>query len=410
MSADVEHERAVTEVPEWTGAMAKTEQTWPGRMRRRRYIKALMGAGAVTVAAAGGVAATGVGGSSGSSGAASHNGLPPATTQVRRETLTQTESVSGTLGYGASTTLSASGNAAGGIVTWLPAAGDTITEGKPVYRVNDKPVTLLYGVLPIFRPLTVGTTGADVKEFETDLAALGYTGFTPGTSYTADTAAAVKKWQAAVGLDQTGNVDPAQAAVTSGPIRIAALHTSLGSAAGGQVLDDTGTTKLVTVALAVAKEGLVKAGDKVTVTLPDGSTTAGTVTGVGKVATVPSTGGSGGGGVSGAGGGGGSSGSGSGGSGSATIEVSVTLTDQNAGASLDEAPVDVDIQSGRAADVLVVPVSALVALAEGGYGVQVVEGTTTKYVAVKTGMFAGGDVEISGDGISEGTIVGVPDE
>jgi hypothetical protein len=38
----------------------------------------------------------------------------------------------------------------------------------------------------------------------------------------------------------------------------------------------------------------------------------------------------------------------------------------------------------------------------------VVSGSTTRYVAVKTGMFAGGRVEISGTGITAGTLVGVP--
>jgi len=49
-----------------------------------------------------------------------------------------------------------------------------------------------------------------------------------------------------------------------------------------------------------------------------------------------------------------------------------------------------------------------VALAEGGYGVQVIEGSATRYLAVETGMFAGGKVEISGAGIAEGMTVGVP--
>jgi membrane fusion protein, multidrug efflux system len=58
--------------------------------------------------------------------------------------------------------------------------------------------------------------------------------------------------------------------------------------------------------------------------------------------------------------------------------------------------------------VLTVPVAALLALAEGGYGVQVVEGATTRIVAVETGLFAGGRVEVSGAGISEGMTVGMP--
>jgi multidrug efflux system membrane fusion protein len=58
--------------------------------------------------------------------------------------------------------------------------------------------------------------------------------------------------------------------------------------------------------------------------------------------------------------------------------------------------------------VLTVPVAALLALSEGGYGVQVVEGTGTRIVAVETGLFADGRVEISGSGIAAGTNVGVP--
>ena len=49
-----------------------------------------------------------------------------------------------------------------------------------------------------------------------------------------------------------------------------------------------------------------------------------------------------------------------------------------------------------------VPVSALVALAEGGYGLEIVDGTQTRYVAVTLGMFAQGRVEVSGPDIAEG--------
>jgi hypothetical protein len=52
--------------------------------------------------------------------------------------------------------------------------------------------------------------------------------------------------------------------------------------------------------------------------------------------------------------------------------------------------------------VLVVPATALLALREGGYGVQLPDGSV---VAVTTGMFAGGMVEISGDAVHEGTRV-----
>ena len=59
-------------------------------------------------------------------------------------------------------------------------------------------------------------------------------------------------------------------------------------------------------------------------------------------------------------------------------------------------------------DVLTVPVAALVALAEGGYGLQVVDGATSRFVAVETGLFASGRVEVSGAGVAEGATVGMP--
>ncbi len=86
----------------------------------------------------------------------------------------------------------------------------------------------------------------------------------------------------------------------------------------------------------------------------------------------------------------------------------MTVTDQRALGDLREAPVDVALTAGRRADVLTVPVAALVALAEGGYGVQVVDGGTSRFVAVETGLFADGRVEVSGAGLAAGLTVGMP--
>ena len=65
--------------------------------------------------------------------------------------------------------------------------------------------------------------------------------------------------------------------------------------------------------------------------------------------------------------------SGSGDSGSSpTITVLVTPDDPTATGNLDQAPVQVSITTGSAKDALVVPVDALLALAGGGYGLEVV--------------------------------------
>jgi multidrug efflux system membrane fusion protein len=87
--------------------------------------------------------------------------------------------------------------------------------------------------------------------------------------------------------------------------------------------------------------------------------------------------------------------------------VTVTIADQAALGSLDAAPVEVDFVSDERKDVLAVPVAALLARTEGGFGVEIVDGDTTRIVAAKTGMFAAGRVEVSGAGIGEGVTVGV---
>ncbi len=67
-------------------------------------------------------------------------------------------------------------------------------------------------------------------------------------------------------------------------------------------------------------------------------------------------------------------------------------------------PVDVLVEIVAAEDVLAVPVEAVLALAEGGYAVEVREGSGTQLVGVELGTFADGFVEITGD-VAEGAQV-----
>lgn len=347
-------------------------------MRRTRRTVALAGsalglAGAVTAAAIG---------FGGADPAPDSAGRPPATAPVTRITLTQTQHVSGTLGFGPTTAVSAHG---GGTITWLPAPGAVISRGQPVYRADNVPVSLFYGDLPLYRPLAAGATGDDVAEVEQNLADLGYTGFTVDTTFTAGTATAVLGWQHDHGLEQSGVVEPSTVVLAAGPVRIASLTARPGEPADGPLLTYSGTVRVVTIALDVALQSLVRPGVPAVVTLPDGVRVDGELATVGSVATA-----------------------GADDRQPATIAVTVTLPDQSRLGTLDQAPVAVALTSATVANVLTVPVAALVALAEGGYGVQVVTGSSVHYVAVRLGMFASGRVEISGDGITEGTIVGVP--
>jgi hypothetical protein len=174
---------------------------------------------------------------------------------------------------------------------------------------------------------------------------------------------------------------------TPGAVRVAEHTARVGdvlSGGGVSVLSYTGTTRQVTVDLAVADQALAVEGRKVTVTVPGQKAVEGKISRVGAVVTAQST------------------------PSDARIEVTVTIADQEALGSLVAAPVDVDFVSQERKDVLTVPVAALLALPEGGFGVEIVEGNTTRIVAVKTGMFAAGRVEVSGEGIAEGVTVGVP--
>ena len=72
------------------------------------------------------------------------------------------------------------------------------------------------------------------------------------------------------------------------------------------------------------------------------------------------------------------------------------------------ASVDVEVTAELAENALSVPVSALLALVEGGYAVEVPDGDGTRLIGVETGMFADGFVEIIGDGITDGLEVVVP--
>jgi hypothetical protein len=319
--------------------------------------------------------------------------------------------------------------------TWLPQPGQVIRQDHRVYAVSDEPVPLLYGSIAAYRAFYTGMSdGADVGELTRDLIGLGYgDGLAQSDHYSSATAAAVERWQAALGLPATGEILLGEVVFEPGPIRVTSVTPSVGAAVGGggagssgggntggggTVLTATSITPVVTVDLDVTQEGLVKPGDAVSVVLPDGTTTAGgRVQSVGTVATCPgggSTGTANGGSTSGGSAGqspcsqAGSNGN-SGSNNTPTVPVTITLDHTPPGAALDQAPVNVNITSQAVDNVLAVPVTALLALQGGGYGVDVVTtGGASHLVGVTTGLEADTLVQISGPGITAGTRVQVP--
>lgn len=315
---------------------------------------------------------------------------PRSTDTVTRQTLQQRQALEGTLGYGRESTLAA---AADGTVTWLPEVGAVLDRGQQVARVDDRPVVLLHGSMPLYRTLEPGVRGPDVRQLEDNLAALGYR-VAGGDRYTAGTAAAVRAWQRDLGRERTGAVRPGDVVVVPGPVRVAAQEARLGDAAPGDLVRVTGTEHVVTAALAAADRDRVAVDGPVELGLPGGRTVTGTVTAV-SAPEAPAADEEPGGGQPGP-----------------EVTVTVRVDDPATLDGLEHGPVEVRVVSGERPDVLTVPVVALLALAEGGYGVEVVEADgSTRLVPVTLGMFAAGRVEVAPEGgaaLGEGDTVVVP--
>jgi hypothetical protein len=334
---------------------------------------------------------------------------PVSTATVTRTTITNTVQADGQLGYQGSYTVV--NQAQGTAFTWLPAEGSVIRRGRALYEVDGTPVTLFYGSRPEWRTLSWGVTpGPDVAQLDRNLIALGYGKYlTVSDRFTGATAYAVELWQQAAGRTVTGAVPLGQVDYAPGPVRVTSITPALGTQPqpGAAVLTGTSTLPVVTAQVPVTQEHLVKAGDQVTVTLPDGvTTTPGTVTQVSAVATSGQ-------------GGQGQNGQPPGNSGASqpeTVTMTVRLAHLQATGNLDQAPVTVNIVSAQAHDVLAVPVSALVALASGGYAVQVVKTEATAagprsaatLVPVTTGLFSDTLVQVTGPGLAPGQQVEVP--
>jgi len=302
----------------------------------------------------------------------------PATADVRRMDLAERETLSGELGYGTEQSLT---GRRPGTITALPAVGTVLDRGSVVYQVDARPVVLFLGSLPLYRALTAGMTdGPDVRLVEENLRDLGYRGFgTPDDKFTSATAAAIKKWQKKLGVDQTGVIELGDVVVTAAPVRVSSVSLALGADAAGTVLKYTDTTRWVTVELEEDEKDLAPVGAQVTLTV-EGKEVPGTVRSV--VPQEPSE----------------DPNDPNGDSGQ-KYTATVSIDDVAAIGAVDAGSVDVVATSGERKGVLAVPVGALLALAEGGYAVELPSG---KLVAVTTGLFADGMVEVSGEGVTEG--------
>jgi peptidoglycan hydrolase-like protein with peptidoglycan-binding domain len=300
---------------------------------------------------------------------------PVSTATVVRTDLAATVLTEGTLGYAPTRPVV---NQLAGTYTWLPAPGSQVRPGRPLYRVDDLPVVLMRGDVPAWRAFTPGMTGGpDVTQLQANLIALGYARgllLAPTRQYDLATADAAARWQTANGYPATGTIGFGQVVFLPSAIRVGAPGAAPGQdASPGQGPYPATTDRRMIAVPASPDLPPVRAGEAVSIVLPSNAATPGTVAGIGPVAGSPAT--------------------------------VITVRPDRPGVTGTGAgvPVQVSLPTQSVRGVLAAPVSALLALAGGGYGVEVVNGPGhSRLTGVRTGLFASGLVEISGPGIRPG--------
>jgi hypothetical protein len=288
---------------------------------------------------------------------------------VTRRSLTAQDSVDGTLGYAGGYPVF---NQSGGMFTALPATGTVVTQGKALYRVDGRPVVLMYGRTPAYRTLAEGMRGTDVAQLNHGLHDLGYSSVTSDPRYFGfATAIGLEHLQDDLGLTETGTLPLGQAVFLPTAVRVGSVTASRGGPArpGVQIMQTTSTARKITVSLDASEATLVKTGQPSQITWPDNRTTKGTVTYVGKA-------------VSGQ-----------------KIKAEITPARAADAGRLETAAVQATIVTGSADNVMVVPVTALLATAGGGYQVELDSGRT---IPVTTGLFDDADGLVEVTGLSEG--------
>jgi HlyD family secretion protein/Putative peptidoglycan binding domain len=322
-----------------------------------------------------------------------------ATAPVIRGTVTQRIQIAGVLGFDGTYSVVHQGQA--GILTWTAQPGAVVRRGGVLYRVSNQPVRLLFGTLPAYRDFAAGMPdGPDVNQLERNLAALRLDPGRVDQRFTGATAAAIRRWQERWGLPawrRTGVLPLGAVVFAPAALRIAQMSAVVGTsvAPDAPVLAATLTRRVVTAQLPADRQNLVRAGDKVRVTVSGASAPVpGTVLRVGRVAATPETEE------------GGAGGSATGGSQPATVTVTVRADLPAGGPDLDQAPAQLAITTAAHRNVLLVPVVALLPAPGDGYQVRLASG---EHVRVRPGLFdsTAGTVEVTGE-LTVGELVQVP--
>ncbi len=336
------------------------------------------------VVVAGAAIATGivVAGSDGDDVAdASEATAPRSTVPVTRQDLAREVEFDGVVGHGPAAPVVLAGS---GTVTWLPSVGDVMDPGDTVVELDGVPVVALAGAFPMWRALGPSVTaGKDVLQLEYTLTSLGYTddgNMTVDDDWSSSTTRAVKAFQEDHGQDDDGTIDVGDIVWIGGRVRVDSVGGVLGQSAAEAAIEVTAPDQAVLVDADVANADLLAVDTTLDLELPTGETVTGTVSAVGAPTTDEQ--------------------------GTTTMPVEITMATTEP--LNDGTPIDVTATEVSASGAIAVPVEAVLALAEGGYALEVVTGDgSTELVGVQLGVFADGYVQVHGD-VAEGDEVVVP--
>jgi membrane fusion protein, multidrug efflux system len=269
-------------------------------------------------------------------------------------------------------------------LTGLLDVGATASRGVVLYTADAQPVIALIGDLPAWRTLREGADdGADVRQLEENLVALGYgAGLVVDETFTSATAAAVRTWETDLGRDAPdGEVSLGDVVFLTAPGDVlgheAAVRDSLG--VGSPVLTIGSAQRVVVADVDSIDAGGWTAGSTVEVEWADATRSEGTVFGLGREVT----------------------------DGYVELIVAIGAGDTGAGERRSGAAATITLVDTRRDGAIAVPIAAVVDDA-GSPAVRVAQADVRDHlVPVETGLVADGWVEITA-GLDSGEKVRLP--
>ncbi len=270
-----------------------------------------------------------------------------------------------------------------GTIGWIAEPEQELAAGDVLYERDLQPVVFMVGDVPAWRSMGRDDVGEDVAQLEANLLALGYgteSDFTVDDTFTSATEVIVERWQADLGVEQTGSVALGDVVFGPADARVGTVSAAVGdsTAAVAPLLVLSSQERELVFTIGAETIGFIAEGTEVNGQLPDRSNVAASVTSI-----TPAGGG--------------------------LSTVTAELSDTEAALPLGDAiPVSVSWSETLAVDAVTVPATALIRLDSGQYVVEVVERSgETGLVVVEPGDRFGTSVHIE-EGIEAGTTVVAP--